>query len=72
MMVLIAFLGTVVLPRVNVPPRISWAIIIGLSFAIMNGGGVLLGMSDKEFVSEVFGGLLFGGMIGAAAGPYMQ
>jgi hypothetical protein len=72
MMVSISILGTVMFSKLDLPPMIGWAMIFGLGFAIMNGGGVILGMNDKDFVSQTVSGLLFGGIIGAIAGPIIQ
>ncbi|MHC4878920.1 MAG: hypothetical protein ACYTGL_20915 [Planctomycetota bacterium] len=72
MMACISFLGSAVLSRLKTPPVVGWALLFGLGFSIMSGGGVLLGMNDKEFVSETFGGLLWGGILGAIAGPIIQ
>lgn len=55
--------------QLTLPPMIGWAILFGLGFAIMSGGGILLGMNDKAFVAQTASGLLFGGIIGAIAGP---
>lgn len=70
-----AFLGIfggVVLARLRLPAFISWAFVMGLAFAIMNGGGILLGMSDKVFWLETIKGFLFGAFVGAIAGPLIQ
>jgi hypothetical protein len=45
---------------------------MGLSFAIMTGGGILLGMNDKIFWSETIKQFLLGSIVGAIAGPLIQ
>lgn len=72
MIIFITMLGTTVLTKLNVPPMIGWAILFGLAFSIMSGGGVLLGMDDRAFVSQTIGGLLTGAIIGAIAGPIIE
>ena len=38
----------------------------------MNGGEILLGMSDRAFWPETIKGFLFGAFVGAIAGPLIQ
>lgn len=70
MMVFLIILAARLLPRAD--PRVGWGIIFGLGFVIMGGGGVALGMSDKDLTSEVLGGIIWGGAIGAAGGPFLH
>ena len=70
-----AFLGIfsgVVLTKLKLPAFIGWALVMGLAFAIMNGGGILLGISDKVFWLETIKGVFFGAIIGAIAGPLIH
>ena len=70
-----AFLGIfsgVVLTKLKLPAFIGWAFVMGLAFVIMNGGGILLGISDKVFWLETIKGVFFGAIIGAIAGPLIH
>ena len=70
-----AFLGVfggIVLSKLRLPAFIGWALVMGLAFAIMNGGGILLGMNDKVFWPEIIKGFLFGAIVGAIAGAIIQ
>lgn len=64
--------GAIVLTKLRLPAFISWAFVMGLSFAIMTGGGILLGMNDKIFWSETIKQFLLGSIVGAIAGPLIQ
>lgn len=70
-----AFLGIfggVVLSKLRLPAFIGWAFVMGLAYAIMNGGGIFLGMSDKAFWPETIKGFFFGAIVGAIAGPLIH
>lgn len=70
-----AFLGVfggLVLSKLRLPAFLGWAFVMGLAFAIMNGGGIVLGMNDKAFWPETIKGILFGAFVGAIAGPLIQ
>lgn len=70
-----AFLGIfsgVVLTKLKLPAFIGWAFVMGFAFVIMNGGGILLGMSEKAFWLETIKGFFFGAIIGAIAGPLIH
>jgi len=62
-------LGGFILSKIQLPSYIHWSFLMGLAFAIMNGGGVLLGMNEKEFWPETISGSLLGALVGAIAGP---
>ncbi len=64
--------GGLLFSRLQLPAFIGWAFVMGLAFATMNGGGVLLGMNDNEFWPETIKGILLGALIGAIAGPIIQ
>ena len=68
----IGVFGAIVLSKLRLPAFISWAFVMGLSFAIMTGGGILLGMNDKIFWSETIKQFLLGSIAGAIAGPLIQ
>lgn len=53
-------LGGFILSKIQLPSYIHWSFLMGLAFAIMNGGGVLLGMNEKEFWPETISGSLLG------------
>lgn len=65
-------IGALAFSWLRLPAFIGWALVMGLTFAIMNGGGVLLGVNEKEFWPETLGGLLQGVVVGAIAGPLIQ
>lgn len=64
--------GGIVLSKLRLPAFIAWAFVMGLAFAIMNGGGVLLGMSEKAFWPETIKEFLLGALVGAIAGPFIH
>jgi hypothetical protein len=72
MSTILGVLGGLILSKLQLPAFIGWAFAMGLAFAIMNGGGVLLGMNDKELWSETIKGFLGGALIGAITGPIIQ
>ena len=72
MSALLGIFGGVVLTKLRLPAFIGWAFVMGLAFAIMNGGGILLGMSDKVFWLETIKGFFFGAIVGTIAGPLIQ
>ena len=72
MSALLGIFGGVVLTKLRLPAFIGWAFVMGLAFAIMNGGGILLGMSDKVFWLETIKGFLFGAIVGAISGPLIH
>ena len=72
MSVVLGVFGGLVLSKVRLPAFVGWAFVMGLAFAIMNGGGILLAMNDKAFWPETIKGLLFGAIVGAIAGPIIH
>ena len=72
MSALLGVFGGTVLSKLRLPAFISWAFLMGLAFAIMNGGEILLGMSDRAFWPETIKGFLLGAIIGGIAGPLIQ
>ena len=69
MVAALGLLGGFILSKIQLPSYIHWALLMGLAFAIQNGGGVLLGMNEKEFWRETISGFLMGALVGAIAGP---
>ncbi|MGV3483109.1 MAG: hypothetical protein ACO1RT_01685 [Planctomycetaceae bacterium] len=65
-------LGGFVFSKLQPPAFVGWAFVIGLAFAIMNGGGVLLGMNEKELWPEIIKGFLGGALVGAISGSISQ
>lgn len=72
MMLFVSVLGGFLFMKVRWPPMITWAILMGLGFAFMNGGGVLMGMNDQPFLWTTGKGFLSGAFIGAIAAPFIQ
>ena len=64
--------GGLILSKLKLPPLIAYAIVMGLAFAIMGGGGVLLGMSDKSLAAETIMGFIQGAIVGAISGPIIH
>ena len=72
MSAILGVLGGTVLSKLKLPAFIGWAFVMGLAFAIMNGGGGLLGMNDKDLLPQIGSGFLGGAFIGAISGPIIQ
>ena len=72
MSAILGVFGGLVLSKLRLPAFIGWAVVMGLAFATMNGGGILLGMSNKAFWPETIKGFFFGAIVGAIAGPLIQ
>ncbi len=72
MSIVLGVFGGLILSKLRLPAFVGWAFVMGLAFAIMNGGGILLAMSDKAFWPETVKGLLFGAIVGAIAGPLIH
>jgi Ni/Fe-hydrogenase subunit HybB-like protein len=68
----IGVFSVLVFSRLRLPAFIGWAFVMGLSFAIMTGGGILLGMNDKAFWPETIKQFILGTIVGAIAGPLIQ
>jgi hypothetical protein len=64
--------GGSLMSRLKLPAFLGWAGVMGLTFAFMNGGGVLLGMNAHGFWPEVLKGLALGATVGAISGPLFQ
>lgn len=72
MTVVIGALGGLMMPRSKLPTFVKWAILFALAFAIMDGGGVLIGASTDAFWPSVFTGLATGALAGAITGRLLQ
>jgi hypothetical protein len=64
--------GAILSVKLPLPPSIGWGLMMGVAFAIMNGGGVLLAIGEDEFGTRVLSGFLEGAVIGAIAGPFID
>jgi len=72
MSAILGVLGGLLSSRLQLHAFIGWAFWMGLAFAIMNGGGTLLGMNDNEFWPETIKRTLQGALIGAIAVQIIQ
>ena len=72
MSAILGVFGGLILSKLQLPAFIGWAFVMGLAFAIMNGGGVLLGMNDNSLWPQTIKGFLGGALVGAIAGPIIQ
>jgi predicted permease len=68
----IGVFGGLILSRISLPSYLGWAIMFSIAFAMMNGGGVIMGIGDADFWPSTIAGLLQGAVIGAIAGPLIQ
>jgi hypothetical protein len=58
--------------KTGMPMIAGWAIVLGIACALMQAGGVWLGMKDSNISSELFSGFAYGAGIGAIFGFVIQ
>ena len=66
------FGGPLLAAKTGMPMIAGWAIVLGIVCALMQAGGVLLGIKDSSISSELFSGFAYGAGIGAILGFIMQ